>query len=75
VPPYAIVVGTPARVLRYRFRPEQIAALLELQWWNYPLEIMRGLPVDDMDACLPLLRERIAQSAPVVYEHHTIQGG
>ena len=75
VPPYAIVVGTPARVLRYRFTPEQIAELLVLQWWNYPLEIMSGLPVDDMDACLPLLRERIARSTPVVYEQHTIQGG
>lgn len=75
VPPYAIVVGTPARVLRYRFAPEQIEALLELQWWNYPLEIMSGLPVDDMDACLPLLRERIARSTPVDYDIHTIHGG
>jgi virginiamycin A acetyltransferase len=75
VPPYAIVAGTPAKVLRYRFPQEQIAALLALQWWNHPLEIMTGLPVDDMDACLPLLRERIEGSTPLSYETFTIQGG
>ena len=34
VPPYAIVGGVPAKVIRYRFSPEQIAWLLELKWWN-----------------------------------------
>lgn len=36
VPPYAIVAGVPARVLRYRFPPDVIARLLALQWWNLP---------------------------------------
>ena len=36
VPPYAIVVGVPAKVIRYRF-PEDIRAKLEeLKWWNMP---------------------------------------
>lgn len=34
VPPYAIVGGVPAKVIRYRFDEEQIQFLLELQWWN-----------------------------------------
>lgn len=34
VPPYAIVGGVPAKVIRYRFSPEVIEKLLELQWWN-----------------------------------------
>ncbi|MGI4719098.1 MAG: CatB-related O-acetyltransferase [Janthinobacterium lividum] len=75
VPPYAIVAGTPAKLLRYRFPQEQVEALMALQWWNHPLDIMTGLPVDDMDACLPLLRERIAGSTPAFYETFTIQGG
>lgn len=37
VPPYAVVVGHPARVVRYRFSDERIAELLEEQWWQYPL--------------------------------------
>ena len=33
VPPYAIYAGVPARLVRYRFDPETVAALLEIQWW------------------------------------------
>lgn len=41
VPPYAIVGGVPAKVIRYRFSPEVIEKLLELQWWNLPDEILK----------------------------------
>ncbi|MBV1780715.1 CatB-related O-acetyltransferase [Paeniglutamicibacter sp. ABSL32-1] len=34
VPPYAIVGGNPAKVLKYRFDGEAIAKLLELKWWD-----------------------------------------
>lgn len=34
VPPYAIVGGVPAKVIRYRFDKDVISYLLELQWWN-----------------------------------------
>ena len=33
VPPYAIVGGNPAKVLRYRFSEEQVVALLKSEWW------------------------------------------
>lgn len=36
VPPFAIVVGNPGRVLRYRFPPEIQAALLRIEWWHWP---------------------------------------
>lgn len=35
VPPYAIVGGVPARVLRHRFAPEVCARLSALAWWNW----------------------------------------
>lgn len=38
VPPYAIVGGIPAKVIRYRFTPEQIETLLKTQWWNWPID-------------------------------------
>ena len=38
VPPYTIVGGNPAKVIRKRFSEEQIAVLLALEWWNWPLE-------------------------------------
>jgi acetyltransferase-like isoleucine patch superfamily enzyme len=34
VPAYAIVAGVPARVLRYRFKPDQIIALQAIKWWD-----------------------------------------
>jgi virginiamycin A acetyltransferase len=37
VPPYAIVGGNPARVIRMRFDPATVAALLEIAWWNWPV--------------------------------------
>ncbi|KAA3599454.1 CatB-related O-acetyltransferase [Stenotrophomonas maltophilia] len=38
VPPFAVVVGNPARIVRYRFTDAQIQALQQIQWWNWPLE-------------------------------------
>lgn len=37
VPPYAIVGGVPARVIKYRFPPEMAKRLSESGWWNYDL--------------------------------------
>lgn len=34
VPPYAIVVGNPARIIKYRFTSDQIEKLLQIKWWN-----------------------------------------
>jgi len=33
IPPYAVVVGNPAVIKRYRFTSEQIEALLTIKWW------------------------------------------
>jgi virginiamycin A acetyltransferase len=38
VPAYAIVGGNPARVLKYRFEPDQIARLQEIAWWDWPVD-------------------------------------
>lgn len=44
VPPYAMVGGNPAKVLRYRFNEEIIQALLTIAWWNWDIEkITRNL--------------------------------
>jgi virginiamycin A acetyltransferase len=38
VPPYGIVAGNPARLLRMRFDAATVAALLRLAWWDWPVE-------------------------------------
>jgi len=35
VPPYAIVGGVPARVIRHRFDAETVDSLLEVAWWRF----------------------------------------
>ena len=34
VPPYALVAGCPAKVVKYRFEKKEIEQLLKLKWWN-----------------------------------------
>ena len=38
IPPYAIVAGVPAKIIRFRFSDEKIKKLLDLEWWNWSLE-------------------------------------
>lgn len=38
VPPYAIVAGNPARVIKYRFSEDTIAGMLKIRWWDWPIE-------------------------------------
>jgi acetyltransferase-like isoleucine patch superfamily enzyme len=41
VPPYAIVAGNPARIVRYRFDEKIIQKLLQIKWWDWPDEKIR----------------------------------
>lgn len=38
VPPYTIVAGVPARIVRKRFNEDVIVKLLEIKWWNWSKE-------------------------------------
>lgn len=52
VPDYAVVAGVPARIIKYRYSPEQIKQLNRIEWWNWTDEEIRErfddfyLPVD-----------------------------
>ena len=35
VPPYAVVMGIPAKIKRYRFTPEQIEIFQSVRWWDW----------------------------------------
>jgi virginiamycin A acetyltransferase len=43
VPPYAIMAGNPARVVRYRFDTPIIERLLRVAWWNWDEDRLRAL--------------------------------
>jgi len=41
VPPYAIVGGVPAKLIRYRFTEDIIKGLLKIKWWNWSDDMLR----------------------------------
>jgi acetyltransferase-like isoleucine patch superfamily enzyme len=41
IPDYAIVVGVPAKVIKYRFKQEEIDFLLEYKWWDKDMEFLQ----------------------------------
>jgi acetyltransferase-like isoleucine patch superfamily enzyme len=43
VPPYAIVAGNPAKIIKYRFSESVIQSLLRIQWWNWSDEQLKEL--------------------------------
>jgi chloramphenicol O-acetyltransferase type B len=73
VPPFAIVGGIPAKVLRYRHTAEQRAALLEIRWWDWPREeIVEAAPFlesSDIDSFIQYARNKNgAPAGPIAPE-------
>ena len=48
IPPYAIVGGNPAKIIKYRFEDEIIEKLNEIKWWNWSEEKIK----ENMDCIL-----------------------
>lgn len=55
VPPYAVVAGVPAKVVKYRHPPEVIEELINSKWWELDLAALQALPLNDPQSALPLL--------------------
>jgi len=56
VPPYAIVAGNPARVVKMRFDDDLIARLEAVAWWDWPvdkitrnLDAIRGADIERLE--------------------------
>jgi acetyltransferase-like isoleucine patch superfamily enzyme len=57
VPPYAIVGGVPAKIIKYRFSQDIIDSLVKLKWWELDEKILRKLPVNDVRSCIRILEQ------------------
>lgn len=59
VPPYAIVIGNPGRLLKYRFSEEIVDKFLKLRWWDWqPAFLSREISFfQNEDITLPLLND------------------
>jgi acetyltransferase-like isoleucine patch superfamily enzyme len=60
VPPFAIAVGIPARVKRYRFEPDVVDQLLALRWWRLDPLDMDGVTFDNVTEAIEQLTDIIA---------------
>jgi acetyltransferase-like isoleucine patch superfamily enzyme len=70
VPPFAIVGGNPARIIRLRFDEARIAALLETAWWDLPdaeiaplVPLLQSERIDELVAAVRAVRARLALPA------------
>lgn len=61
VPPYAIVAGNPARVVRYRFDEHIIAELLRTHWWSQDESVIEAVAqyANDTPRFIEELKKRI----------------
>jgi len=56
VPTYAVAVGNPAQVVKYRFDSGQIRSLLQICWWDWDDDVLSAaesdffLPIDELIA-------------------------
>lgn len=58
VPPYAIVGGCPARLIRFRFEKRIIDKLMDLKWWNFEADCLSGISFDKVDRAIDQIRDR-----------------
>jgi acetyltransferase-like isoleucine patch superfamily enzyme len=64
VPPYAVVAGSPARVIRYRFPDGQIELLRNSRWWDFAPWSLKGARTDDVESFVELVAS-VRETTPV----------
>ena len=57
VPPYAVVGGVPAHIIKYRFSKEIIDKLVKLKWWDLPVSVVSELPFENVNAAIEKIEE------------------
>ena len=67
VPPYTIVAGNPAKIIRKRFDDELIDIMEKLRWWDLPVEEINALiPVlscSDLEKVKEILKKKLEEKA------------
>lgn len=70
VPPYAIVGGIPAKVIKYRFEENIVAELQKLEWWQYDIApILDDFPMDEnIEVFIELVKTKVADGTLQPYQ-------
>ena len=64
IPPYAIYVGNPGRIVRRRFTASEIKFLLRVRWWDLPTTTLRRLAPAICSTEIDTLRRKLGGLAP-----------
>ena len=64
VPAYAVVGGNPARIIRDRFHPRQIEALMKTGWWRFAPWQLKGVRFVNVDEAITDLHARLPGLTP-----------
>ena len=75
VPSYAIVVGVPGKILRYRFPRKTVQRLLRLRWWQYTSDSLVGVPFHDVDAAIAEIERRRREGSLQRIDHPILRLG
>jgi len=75
IPPYAIVAGVPAKIIRLRFSEAIIERLQSLRWWRFAYWDLEGIQFDDIEKALDQIqalieKEKIQEFASKVTTIH-----
>lgn len=65
VPPYAIVGGVPARIIKYRFPEETVKELLELQWWRYDVADFGEIDWRDVNQAIRDFKQKLKDNPQI----------
>lgn len=61
VPPYAVVGGVPAKIIKYRFDEATIKELLQLKWWDYDIADFGEVEWSDVKKAISTIKQRLRE--------------
>tara|TARA_R110002073_G_scaffold193268_1_gene352253 strand:- start:244 stop:966 length:723 start_codon:yes stop_codon:yes gene_type:complete len=71
VPPYAIVGGCPAKILKYRFPESVIAGLLKTDWWEFSDEQLKSFPTGNVFQLIDFMKDN-KEFSPYYFETYRL---
>lgn len=74
VPPYAIVGGVPARILKMRFPADIISSLVSTHWWRYSPWQLKEISFDDINVSIIQMEDLIKKEEPAALSVFTVKG-
>lgn len=72
VPPFSIVAGVPAQVIKFRFTEDTIAKLLKLKWWEFPSWQLAAVDFDDIEVAINQIKSLKTSMRIMPYEPNSI---